>query len=51
MLRSHICDYSDASIVIKGIITFEGANSRDMHNRRSIILKNKGPFNSCVSKN
>ena len=29
MLRSDLCDYSDAYIVVKGIITVEGANNRD----------------------
>ena len=29
MLRSDLCDYSDAHIVVKGDITVEGANNRD----------------------
>ena len=29
MLRSDLCDYSDAYIVVKGNITVEGANNRD----------------------
>ena len=40
ILRSDICDYSDAYIVIKGTITAEGTIDRDKHNRR-FILKNK----------
>ena len=29
MLRSGLCDYSDAYTVVKGYITVEGANDRD----------------------
>ena len=29
MLRSDLCDYCDAHIVVKGDITVEGANNRD----------------------
>ena len=29
MLRSNLCDYSDAYIFVKGDITVEGANNRD----------------------
>ena len=29
MLRSDLCDYSDAWIVVTGDITVEGANNRD----------------------
>ena len=29
MLRSDLCDYNDAYIVVKGDITVEGANNRD----------------------
>ena len=29
MLRSDLCDYSDAYIVVKGNITVEGANNGD----------------------
>ena len=31
MLQSDICEYSDAYVVMKGTITVEGANDRDMH--------------------
>ena len=49
MLQSDICEYSDAYIVMKGTITVEGANDRDMH-YRIFFLKNNAPFISCVSK-
>ena len=29
MLRSDLCDYNDAYIVVEGIITVEGANNID----------------------
>ena len=29
MLRSDLCNYSDACIVLKGDVTVEGANDRD----------------------
>ena len=29
MLRSDLCDYSDAYIVVKGDVTVEGVNNRD----------------------
>ena len=32
MLRSDLCDYSDAYIAVEGDITVEGANSRDKKN-------------------
>ena len=43
MLRSHLCDFSDAFIVVKGDITLEGdndANKRD----KSLAFKNNAPF-------
>ena len=43
MLRSYLCDYSDAYIVIRGTIIVEGTNDIDKHNR-SFILKNNTPF-------
>ena len=32
MLRSDLCDYSDAYIVVKGDITVKGAQKRDKYN-------------------
>ena len=29
MLRSNICDYSNAYMIVKGYITVEGNNNRD----------------------
>ena len=50
MLRSDLCDYNDAYIVVKGIITVS-AEERDRGERnRQVTLKNNAPFISCVSK-
>ena len=55
-LRSNLCDYSDAYILIKGTITVtapganNGANNiRDKRNR-PLILKNNAPFVSCITR-
>ena len=38
MLRSDLCDYSDAYIVVKGIVTFSAdERDRDKMNRRVIL--------------
>ena len=53
MLRSDLCDYADAYILINGTITVTanaGANNiRDKKNR-PLILKNNAPFVSCITK-
>ena len=56
MLRSILCDYSDAYILVKGTITVtvHGANNnanniRDKRNR-PLILKNNAPFVSCITR-
>ena len=56
MLRSNLCDYSDAYILVKGKIVVaapgvnNGANNiRDKKNR-PLILKNNAPFVSCITR-
>ena len=56
MLRSNLCDYSDAYILVKGTVTVTalGANNsanniRDKKNR-PLILKNNAPFVSCITR-
>ena len=56
MLRSNLCDYSDAYILVKGTITVTapGANNdanniRDQINR-PLILKNNALFVSCITR-
>ena len=52
MLRSDLCDYADAYILVSGTITVTanaGAkNIRDKKNR-PLILKNNTLFNSCIT--
>ena len=56
MLRSNLCDYSDAYILVKGkiMVAAPGANNganniRDKRNR-TLILKNNAPFVSCITR-
>ena len=48
MLRSDLCDFSDAYIVVKGkvIVTNPDNNVYD----KKLAFKNNAPFTSCVSK-
>ena len=48
MLRSDLCDFSDAYIVVKAIITVTNSNNAN-YNKKS-ALKNNAPFTSCISK-
>ena len=53
MLRSDLCDYADAYILVKGTITVTAAvganNIRDKKNRK-LISKNNAPFVSCITR-
>ena len=49
MLRSNLCDYSDAYILVKGTIMVTGNHPRDRQNR-PFILKNNAPFISCITR-
>ena len=56
MLRSNLCDYSDAYILVKGTIRVTAPevnnnanNIRDKRNR-PLILKNNAPFVSCITR-
>ena len=50
MLRSSLCDFSDAYIVVKVIVTVS-ADERDRDEmNRQVIVKNNAPFVSCISK-
>ena len=55
MLKSSLCDYSDAYILVKGKIKITGegdnasvkqADERD----KGVALKNCAPFTDCISK-
>ena len=52
MLRSDLCDFSDAYIVVKGDITLEKENRRgfiDIRNR-FLAFKNNATLTNCISK-
>ena len=49
MLRSDLCDYADAYILIEGTIIVAGNAPRDRQNR-PVILKNNTPFISCITR-
>ena len=49
MLRSDLCDFSDAYIILAGTITLEGDNNANKWNK-NLAFKNNAPFINCVSK-
>ena len=51
MLRSNLCDYSDAYIVVKGAIDLSdaAANENDKA-KKNVSFKNNAPFRSCITK-
>ena len=49
MLRSDLCNYSDAYVWVKGKITITNPNN-DANFDRRLTLKNNAPFISCISK-
>ena len=49
MLRSDLCDYADAYILVNGISTVAGNQLRDRQNR-PLILKDNAPFVSCITR-
>ena len=49
MLRSNLCDYSDAYILVKGTIKVAGDHPRDGQNRY-FTLKNNALFASCITR-
>ena len=55
MLRSNLCDYADAYILVKGTITITGAGDdaaarRADERNKGVIFKNCAPFINCISK-
>ena len=53
IIRSDLCDYADAFLLVNGTITVTAAaganNIRDKKNRK-LILKNNAPFVSCITR-
>ena len=55
MLKSSLCDYSDADILVKGKITITGrgadAAARQADEReKGLAFKNCAPFTNCISE-
>ena len=53
MLRSSLCDFSDAYILVKGNITVNntaGAGAAANNANKKVIFKNCAPFTNCISK-
>ena len=55
MVRSNLCDYADAYILVKGTVTITGAGDYDAAKRldernKGGIFKNCAPFTKCISR-
>ena len=55
MLRSSLCDYSDAYILVSGTITITRAGNDDAawrldERNKGVIFKNCAPFTDCISE-
>ena len=55
MLRSSLCDYSDAYILVSGTTIITGAGADDSAKRleeknKGVIFKNCAPFTDCISE-
>ena len=55
MLKSSLCDYSDAYILVKGTITITGARANAAarqadEKNKGVIFKNCVPFINCKSE-
>ena len=49
MLRSDLCNFSDAYMVVEGDITLEGDNDANKKNK-NLAFKNNAPFINCLLK-
>ena len=55
MLRSNLCNYADASILVKATITITGAGADDAAKQldkrnKGVIFKNCAPFIKCITR-
>ena len=52
MLRSSLCDYSNAYILFKGNVTVNntGTAAAPTNRNAKVIFKNCGPFTNCITK-
>ena len=54
MLKSSLCDYSDAYILIKGTTSVNNTAAQGAavnNNNKKVIFKNCAPFTNCISEN
>ena len=49
MLKSYLCGFSDAYIIVEGDITLEGDNNANKQNK-NFAFKSNAPFINCISK-
>ena len=50
MLKSDLCDYSDAYVVVKGTIDLLAAATNEINKaQKDVVFKNNAPFRSCIS--
>ena len=50
MLKSSLCDYSDAYIIVKGTVIVNNTAAADAHANKNVIFKNCAPFANCISE-
>ena len=53
MLKSSLCDYSDAYIFVKGTISVNNTAAADAavnNTNKKVIFKNCAPFTNCISE-
>ena len=52
MVKSYLCDYSDAYVHVKGTITVSNSGTAAAPNNRNrkVIFKNCAPFTNCISE-
>ena len=50
MLKSILCDYSDACILVRGAITVNKLAAGGENNCTEVVFKNCAPFTDCMSE-
>ena len=53
MLKSSLCDYGDACILVRGAITVNNTAAADAdanNTHKKVIFKNCAPFTNCISE-
>ena len=50
MLRSSLCDYSDAYMLVSGTTTVAALAAGGGKNNIQVVIKNCAPFTNCISE-